>query len=242
MRGPTSTARVSGVTVNCCNPLRYNSGRVQIDMALMAGSILFNDQEGFESAIKGYVDVIDTMRADGSLPYQTVRGNAAIWYQNLGIQVLVMAAEMAALQGIDLYSYKAPSGATLHSAIAFLARSMDQPSLVYGYAAKNINPWRAGNRITDPDDHRNQFATWKLPRLQRDGASFLAWFEPYQRRFPNHPNIGLMSDVVTPIAERGTPRSKMIQLPYPFRRANATGGLFNDYSGTITSCVFKEIP
>ena len=38
------------------------------------------------------------------LPYQTSRGNAAIWYQNLGVNVLIAMAEMAKFQGIDLYS------------------------------------------------------------------------------------------------------------------------------------------
>ena len=100
----------------------------------MAGSILYNDVDGFKSSLKGFIDVIDTMRFDGSLPYQTSRGNAAIWYQNLGINVLIAAAEMAKYQGIDLYSFKSKSGATIHDAVTFLLNSVQNTNLIHKYA------------------------------------------------------------------------------------------------------------
>ena len=96
VKSPVKTAEVSGFRVNCCTPMAYESTRLQVDNALMAVSILHDDADGFASALKGYIDVLNTIRTDGSLPYQTARGNAALWYQNLGINVLVMAAEMAA--------------------------------------------------------------------------------------------------------------------------------------------------
>ena len=239
--GPIQSEEISGYTVNCCIPMGYESARLQVDNALMAGSILFNDQEGFESAIKGYIDVIGTLRSDGSLPYQTARGNAAIWYHNLGVSVLVMTAEMAANQGIDLYSYEAPSGATLHTAIEFLARSMKKPELLLPYAARNINPWRAGNGITDPNDYTFQLGVTKIPRLQRNRASFLAWFEPYERRFPYHPNIKGMSEAVTQVRSASRRPWKSIELPWRPKTANSAGGLFNDYTGSMTTCLFKDV-
>ena len=239
--GPIQREEVSGYTVNCCIPMGYESSRLQVDNALMAGSILFNDQEGFESAIKGYIDVIGTLRSDGSLPYQTARGNAAIWYHNLGVLVLVMTAEMAANQGIDLYSYEAPSGATLHTAIEFLARSMKKPELLLPYAVRNINPWRAGNGITDPNDYTFQLGVTKIPRLQRNRASFLAWFEPYERRFPYHPNIKGMSEAVTQVRSASRQPWKSIELPWRPKKANSAGGLFNDYTGSMTTCLFKDV-
>lgn len=75
--------------------MAYKSIRLQVNYTLMAGSLLFNNQAGFCSALKGHLDIINSLRGDGSLPYQTARGNAALWYQNLGINVLVMATEMA---------------------------------------------------------------------------------------------------------------------------------------------------
>ena len=131
----------------------YESGRLQVDNALMAGSILFNDVEGFKSSLKGFIDVIDTMRTDGSLPYQTARGNAAIWYQNLAINVLIAAAEMAKYQGIDLYSFKSKNGTDIHDAITFLLNSIENNEIIYEYASRNINPWQKGDGIVDPMDY-----------------------------------------------------------------------------------------
>ena len=240
VKRPVKTDTVSGFQVNCCAPMAYESTRLQVDNALMAVSILHNDIDGFASALKGYVDVLNTIRTDGSLPYQTARGNAAIWYQNLGINVLVMAAEMAANQGIDLYRYKAPSGADLHQAIAFLALSLEKPTVIIPYAQKNINPWRKGNGITDPNDHTKQLGQFKIPKLQRNGASFLAWFEPYQNRFPNHPNIKTLSVVSEKIVQKGGQAWKKVKLPYTMDQAKKSGGLFNDYTGTNLSCLFKD--
>ncbi|MDA8574970.1 alginate lyase family protein [Alphaproteobacteria bacterium] len=242
VRGQIKTVNVSGYDVNCCTPAGYESARLQVDNTLMVASILFHDDAAFASALKGYIDLISTARADGSLPYQTARGNAALWYQNLGINVLVMAAEMAANQGVDLYRYEAPSGATLHTAIAFLARAMARPELIFSYAKRNINPWRKGNGIVDPDDHTKQLGQFKIPKLQRNGASFLAWFEPYQRRFPDHPNIKLMQEITAKLVDPKSSQSwNKVSLPYAMHNAKSRGGLFNDYTGTNLSCVFKNL-
>jgi hypothetical protein len=55
--------------------MAYESLRLQVDNTLMAVSLLFNDQANFRSALKGYLDVINSLRGDASLPYQTARGN-----------------------------------------------------------------------------------------------------------------------------------------------------------------------
>ena len=147
--------KVSGVSnINCCAIMGYESSRLQVDNALMAGSILFNDIDGFKSSLKGFVDYIDTMRIDGSLPYQTSRGNAAIWYQNLGVNVLIAMAEMAKFQGIDLYSFKSKNGTDIHDAITFLLNSIENSDIIHKYASRNINPWRKGNGINDPLDYK----------------------------------------------------------------------------------------
>ena len=65
--------------------------------------------------------------------------------------VLVMMAEMATHQGIDLYSYEAPSGATLHTAIEFLARSMKKTRTVASLCGTQHKPLAGRER-----DHRSQ--------------------------------------------------------------------------------------
>lgn len=227
--------KISGISnINCCTPMGYESTRLQVDNALMAGSILYNDIDGFKSSLKGFIDVIDTMRFDGSLPYQTSRGNAAIWYQNLGINVLIAAAEMAKYQGIDLYSFKSKSGATIHDAITFLLNSVKNTNLIHKYASRNINPWRKGNGVTDPFDYKFQLGADKIFKWQRGAhkASFLAWYEIYKYNFPNHPNLENLHELANKAKDR---LYNIIELPH-----KPPGPLFNDYSGTSTSCLYYK--
>lgn len=75
VKGALTEIGVSGQLVNCCLPMAYESLWLQVDNTLMAVSLLFNDQANFRSALKGYLDVINSLRGDASLPYQTARGN-----------------------------------------------------------------------------------------------------------------------------------------------------------------------
>jgi hypothetical protein len=227
--------KVSGISnINCCTPMGYESTRLQVDNALMANSILYNDLDGFKSSLKGFIDVIDTMRFDGSLPYQTSRGNAAIWYQNLGINVLIATAEMAKYQGIDLYSFKSKSGGTIHDAVTFLLNSVQNKDLIYKYASRNLNPWRKGKGITDPLDYKFQLGTDKIFKWQRGShkASFLAWYEIYKYNFPNHPNLENLNELANNAKNR---LYNSIELPH-----KPPSPLFNDYSGMSTSCLYYK--
>ena len=227
--------KISGISnINCCTPMGYESVRLQVDNALMAGGILYNDIDGFKSSLKGFIDVIDTMRFDGSLPYQTSRGNAAIWYQNLGINVLIAAAEMAKYQGIDLYSFKSKSGATIHDAVTFLLNSVQNTNLIHKYASRNINPWRKGNGVTDPFDYKFQLGADKIFKWQRGAhkASFLAWYEIYKYRFPNHPNLKKLHELANNAKNR---LYNIIDLPH-----KPPSPLYNDYSGMSTSCLYYK--
>ncbi|MDC0476675.1 alginate lyase family protein [Alphaproteobacteria bacterium] len=227
--------KVSGIGgVNCCNPMGYESSRIQVDNALMAGSILFNDIEAFKSSLKGFVDVIDTMRADGSLPYQTSRGNAAIWYHNLGINVLIAMAEMATYQGVDLYSFKSKNDTDIHDAISFLLNSLENTNLVHKYASGNINPWRSGNGVSNPLDYKFQVGKDKIFKWQRgvNKASFLSWYEIYKYRFPDHDNLKRLHKIAAQTKKR---LANSIDLPY-----EPPTLLYNDYSGMSPSCLYYK--
>jgi len=70
----------------------------------------------------------------------------------------------------------------------------------------------------------------------------LAWFEPYQRRFPDHPNIKLMQEITAKLVDPKSSKSwNKVSLPYAMHNAKSRGGLFNDYTGTNLSCVFKNL-
>ena len=225
----------SGYNINCCTIMGYESARLVVDNALMAGSILYNDIGGFKSSLKGFVDVLDAMRVDGSLPYETSRGNAAIWYQNLAINILIATAEMAKYQDIDLYSFKSKNGADIHDAITFLLKSIENSDIIHKYASRNINPWRKGNDINDPLDYKFQLGKHKVFKWQRgiNKASFLAWYEIYKYRFPNHNNLKKLYK----LANETKKRISTIILDLPYKPPSP---LYNDYSGMSPSCLYYK--
>ncbi len=53
-------------------------------------------------------------------------------YQGFALQPLVVIAELATRQGVDLYAYSA-NGHTLRDAIVFFGRAVDDPSLILPY-------------------------------------------------------------------------------------------------------------
>ena len=91
------------------------------------------------------------MRADGSLPLETARGARALWYQRHAIASLVAIAEIAAVQGYDLYALSA-DGRSLHQAVEFLARGLAEPALVLPYAAANEKPGEL-RQLPGPGSH-----------------------------------------------------------------------------------------
>ena len=143
-------------------------------------------------------------------------------------------AEMAKFQGIDLYSFKSKNGTDIHDAITFLLNSIENSDIIHKYASRNINPWRKGNGINDPLDYKFQPGKYKVFKWQRgkNKASFLAWYEIYKYRFPNHKNLKKLYKLAIETKKR-IPNT--INLPY-----KPPSPLYNDYSGMSPSCLYYK--
>ena len=154
-----------------------NNHRYLRDVANMQWGILTNDHARFRKGVERYFIALLQMRENGSLPLETRRGARALWYQRHAIQSLVTMAEMGALQGYDLYGTKI-AGKSIHLAIKFLLDGVDDPSIVLAYAEKNASPGPSRN--------------WREQDLRflgkRGRWHYMAWIEPYIRRFPEHEN------------------------------------------------------
>ncbi len=164
-----------------CNNHRY----LRDSMNAMWGA-LSGDDARFQKGIERYVVALAQMRPDGSLPLETQRGARALWYQRHGVTNLVVIAEVAANQGYDLYALKGPQGADLHTAVDFLMRGIADPSLVLDYAKANYRPGPSNN-------WREQDLGFLIPRGRN---RYMAWAEPYMRRFPHHPNTQALRNLV----------------------------------------------
>jgi poly(beta-D-mannuronate) lyase len=97
--------------------------------------ILTSDEMLYHRGLAQYARAISQMNADGSFPLEMARHENALHYQSFALAPLVMIAELAAQQGIDLYSVSA-NGHTIADAVDFLVRASGDPRLVKKYVSE----------------------------------------------------------------------------------------------------------
>lgn len=153
--------------VDPTRPSSRNNHRYLRDSVTMAWGALVGDNALFFAGIDRFRIALEQMRADGSLPLETARGDQALFYQRHAISSLVAIAEIAAVQGYDLYALENDAGHGLHRMIRFLVEAIDDPTLLAPYTA----------------------AEQYLGFLDRRGHDrhYMAWFEAYRARFPESP-------------------------------------------------------
>ena len=150
--------------VDPTRPSSLNNHRYLRDSVTMAWGAAIGDNALFFNGIDRFRIALGQMRADGSLPLETDRESQALFYQRHAISSLVAIAEMAAIQGYDLYALGNERGHDLHHMIRFLVDAIDDPAVIARY--------------TDAEQY--------LGFLSRRGHDrhYMAWFEPYRARFP----------------------------------------------------------
>ena len=97
--------------------------------------ILTSDDKLYRRGLSQYVRAIGQMNPDGSLPLEMARHENALHYQSFALAPLVMIAELAARQGVDLYNLRV-NGHTIGDAVDFLVRASADLSLVKKYASE----------------------------------------------------------------------------------------------------------
>jgi poly(beta-D-mannuronate) lyase len=97
--------------------------------------ILTSDEKLYRRGLAQYVRAIGQMNADGSLPLEMARHENALHYQSFALTPLVMIAELASRQGIDLYSLRV-NGHTIGDAVDFLVRASADLRLMKQYASE----------------------------------------------------------------------------------------------------------
>ncbi len=130
--------------------------------ALAATSIgvTASDPRLFHFGINTYKQAIKEIDPAGAFPREMARHENATHYQGFALQPLILIAEFASRQGIDLYSYSS-HGRTLRNAILFFGRAAADPSLIRPYTS---DPQHA-------DFHPNDFAVFAFyaARFGTDG-------------------------------------------------------------------------
>jgi poly(beta-D-mannuronate) lyase len=101
-------------------------------LAATAIGVTAGDDTLFRFGIHAYQEAIGEIDARGAFPKEMARHENAIIYQGFALEPLVVIAQFAARQGINLYAYQA-HGRTLRDAIVFFGRAVDDPKLVEPY-------------------------------------------------------------------------------------------------------------
>ncbi len=110
--------------------LRANENNLSYWRGLAATSvgILSSDDEMFAWGALQYQRAIGQLDKDGSWPLEMERKELALHYQSFALEPLVMIAELARRQDIDLYSISV-HGRSLGDAVTFLSKAIKDPRL-----------------------------------------------------------------------------------------------------------------
>jgi poly(beta-D-mannuronate) lyase len=103
-------------------------------LAATAIGITASDDKLFLFGIETYKEAIREIDSNGAFPKEMARHENATHYQGFALQPLVLIAQFANRQGVDLYDFKA-GGHTLRDAIVFFGRAVDDPSLIKPYTS-----------------------------------------------------------------------------------------------------------
>jgi len=117
-----------------------NNHRVLADSVLALWGSINGDKPLLDKGLSRYATVLSETRADGTLELEARRGSRALWYQRQTLSSMVVIAETARGQGIDLYSQRAEDGRAMPTLIGALMNGLSSPVLVTVYAAENHIP------------------------------------------------------------------------------------------------------
>jgi poly(beta-D-mannuronate) lyase len=111
------------------------------------------------AALKGLIG--SNIEPDGTLPHELKRAAMAMHYHRFALEPLMVAAEIAAANGIDLYAI---GGGALHRLVAYTAAAMRDPAIV-------------AERVGVPQSVVGADAV---------KPAMWAWAEPHAARFPDN--------------------------------------------------------
>lgn len=149
-------------------------------MALGAWS---NNDELFRKGLNQWFLTLNTMRSDGSLPLETRRGGLAAFYTSATLTALISIAEMAKVQGIDLYTARTDEGKDINQAISFYLDVIENPEVIFPYAKREF----AASQFNKSLDYRTQVFSHSNPNGDQTAGheTSAGWVQPYINQFPS---------------------------------------------------------
>ncbi len=146
----------------------WNNHRYWAGFAVCAAGIAIGNRSDYEWGISSYKAGVDQILPDGVLPREMARAGRALHYHLFALAPLIMIAELAEANGLDLYSYR--NGA-IHRLVQLCAAGLENPAIF-------------ANATGVPQEDFDATA----------GTS-IGWAVPYVRRFPNAQLSALLANV-----------------------------------------------
>jgi poly(beta-D-mannuronate) lyase len=118
-------------------------------LAATAAGVISGDNKLFAQGLRTYSTAIGEMDNQGAFPDEMKRHELAMHYQAFAIEPLVMIAELAYRQGVNIYPLE-NHGHRLSDAVNFLSRALADPSIIKKYTpeAQKIDPdMQPGNAL-----------------------------------------------------------------------------------------------
>ena len=117
-------------------------------LATASSAIVTGDRVLFDWAIAKARYGLSQVESDGTLPLEVRRASKALQYHNLSVLALVVVAEIAAANGIDLYG---KPGGPLHRLVTRVITDLDDPAYMVRLTGKAqdwvggpLNGWHVG--------------------------------------------------------------------------------------------------
>ncbi len=164
--GSVATSAIDYVEQKESNPESdaWNNHRYWAGFAVCAAGIAVGDRSDYEWGIASYKAGVDRIQPDGVLPREMARAGRALHYHIYALAPLVMIAELAEANDLDLYSYK--NGA-IHRLVQVCIAGLKDP----GIFAK-----ATGATQEDIDVASGIYIGWAVPYVKRfANAQLSAW-------------------------------------------------------------------
>ena len=135
---------------------------------VLAGAAYLGDGALFEKGVARWKQFIEKQIAeDGRLHEEVNRngGRSGVWYSHFSLMPQTLAAEIARVNGVDLYEYRAPNGRTMRQAFELLAGWTRSPA--------KFPYWKGDAKELHGSDYASYFEILNARWRNADAAAFL---------------------------------------------------------------------
>jgi poly(beta-D-mannuronate) lyase len=169
--------------------VEINNKTMMLAAASYALGLAADDRSAKQSAIRLFRQALREMRDDGRMPADARRAGSAVHYTNLAISNMVLVAELAAVDGENLYDLTV-SGKSLHTGISYLLAVTQNPALIAPHAT-DTGTGKEGYSATRQD-------------LRWATGGMAGWGHYYAARYPEHANTKTLKSLSPQVAKRGS--------------------------------------